>query len=180
MARRAAVLVCTVTLTLVILAPSVVRACSCARTKPVSEGLTQADAVFVGETTAVERADSWWGIAVVTLRSLWAEFRVQGDSYVHAWERSARYGRVAQFRVLKQFKGAPELSASIHTGFGSGDCGYQFSVGTEYLVYAHVKTDTIDPTKQYLTTSICSRTGPVRDASDEMAELQRLTQVSER
>jgi hypothetical protein len=176
--RHSAVgLIIAATFAVATVAPPAVRACSCARTKPVSEALAQADAVFVGEVMAIERADSWLGIATVTLRSLWAELRDQDDSYVDAWERSAKYGRRVKFDVRERFKGAATPSVSIHTGFGSGDCGYAFSVGAAYLVYAYFETDAIDSQRHYLRPS-CSRTAPYV-AGDEAEELRGLTRVSQ-
>jgi hypothetical protein len=173
--QSARVLVIAATLVVSTVAPTAVRACSCAGPSPVADALAQADAVFFGEAMRVQRADSWWGIAAVAVRTLWAGLWDQRDPYVDAWEESARYGRVVQFRVLERFKGIATPSVSIHTGFGEGDCGFQFAVGTEYLVYAYVETDTIDTQKRYLRTSICTRTAPARVAGDEGDELRRLT-----
>lgn len=41
------------------------------------------------------------------------------------------------FRVSKIFKGAQRDSIIITTGFGGGDCGVRFVIGTSYLVYAN-------------------------------------------
>jgi hypothetical protein len=166
------------TLAVATIAPPVLQACSCARPKAAPEALAQSEAVFVGDVISVERADSWWGIAAVTLRSLWAELRDQDDPYVDAWERSVRYGRVTEFHVMERFKGAATPSVSIHTGFGEGDCGYAFSVGATYLVYAYLETDATDSQKRYLRTSICTRTAPYV-AGDEVDELRHLTRVIE-
>jgi hypothetical protein len=55
------------------------------------------------------------------------------------------------FDIEKLLKGEIKDSIIIETGFGGGDCGYQFQEGVEYLVYAYKK-------ERGYSTSICSRT----------------------
>jgi hypothetical protein len=51
----------------------------------------------------------------------------------------------------------------VYTGWGGGDCGYEFQVGSSYLVYAGGQTD--------LGTSICSRTADLGHAQADLAVL---------
>jgi hypothetical protein len=61
--------------------------------------------------------------------------------------------RLARLRLQESFSGDFPAEIDVATGRGGGDCGYPFSKGREYLVYAHR-----NPVTGRLTTSICSRT----------------------
>src|SRR6185503_15210753 len=50
----------------------------------------------------------------------------------------------------------------VRTGLGDSDCGYNFRLGGQYLVYAYGDEDK-------LATGICSRTRPVSEAADDLA-----------
>jgi len=52
---------------------------------------------------------------------------------------------------------------------GGGDCGYDFKVGQSYLVYAHREKDS-----QTLVATICSRTRPLDEASEDLAYIRSL------
>jgi hypothetical protein len=66
--------------------------------------------------------------------------------------------------VAEAFRGVASQEVDVDTGNGGGDCGYSFKVGESYLVYAQLAKD-----GQTLTTSICTRTRPARDAQDDLA-----------
>ncbi|MEP6719627.1 MAG: hypothetical protein ABJB21_10810 [bacterium] len=59
------------------------------------------------------------------------------------------------FSVTESFRGPaiPGKEIVVYTGGGGGDCGYPFTVGTSYLVYAFASKDE-------LTTGICTPTSP--------------------
>ena len=40
------------------------------------------------------------------------------------------------FDVLRSYRGAQQKNVRIRTGVGGGDCGFDFEVGKQYLVYA--------------------------------------------
>lgn len=66
--------------------------------------------------------------------------------------------RVVEFEVSRVFRGANQERVSIVTGLGTGDCGYVFSPGASYLVYASSWPGGI------WFTSICSGTNAIEDA----------------
>ena len=72
------------------------------------------------------------------------------------------------FAVSEPFKGVQAGFADVITGSGGGDCGFNFTVGGTYLVFAHRH-----PTKGQLTTGICSRTSLVARAGEELKRLRR-------
>ena len=62
-------------------------------------------------------------------------------------------------------KGKPQQETfTIYTGMGNGDCGFGFSEGGRYIIYANLSAD-----KEYWT-SICSRTQTFR--KNELQQLE--------
>jgi hypothetical protein len=89
--------------------------------------------------------------------------------------------RVAQFTIEESLKGIDQKSVELVTGMGGGDCGYDFKTGERYLVYADLnKDETAAAAKPItilaggpsvtalLTTTICSRTRPLAEATDNI------------
>ncbi len=62
-------------------------------------------------------------------------------------------------------------TVQIQTGRGGGDCGYEFTIGSDYLVYA---SHAYGKPNAYLVTSICSRTTELSQAAEDMAYLNTL------
>lgn len=81
------------------------------------------------------------------------------------------YARKVSFKVAESLRGAVDETIEVYTGNGGGDCGFSFTKGKSYLVYAHRGTD------GRLTTGICARTREAtRGAQDEIKELRLLAQ----
>lgn len=74
-----------------------------------------------------------------------------------------------EVRVTESFRGSQKQgeTVSIRTGFGGGDCGYRFAIGSRYLIDAW-KKDGI------FLTGICSLTAPVDDSEVELRSLRRI------
>jgi protocatechuate 3,4-dioxygenase beta subunit len=66
--------------------------------------------------------------------------------------------RIVEFDVTRVFRGTQQTHLTIVTGMGTGDCGYDFSAGESYLVYASSL-----PGGTWFT-SICSGTQTVEDS----------------
>jgi len=119
-------------------------ACSCVRIGPACEA-------------AWLQAD-----AVFVGRVYWADWRPaidHGISTVH---------RIVTVKTLEPFVGSVSGWVSVETGSGGGDCGYRFGLGGKYLIYAHRQKD------GSLTTSICTRTQKVSDASADLTYLRTI------
>lgn len=116
-------------------------ACSCGGTPgPPCQAAWTADVVFAGTVRSVERIDH------ETL--------------------GAPYGSMlVKFEVDRGFLKAVPGPLEIVTGMGGGDCGYRFTTGGRYLVYAS-KT----PSSR-LYTGICSRTRPLDKAAEDVRYL---------
>ena len=84
---------------------------------------------------------------------------------------SATVGRRVEVAVIEPFRGFQLSQVTLETGYGGGDCGYPFEMGQSYLVYANRTGE------GHLTTSICSRTRPVRDAAEDLAYARSLAAI---
>ena len=82
-----------------------------------------------------------------------------------------------QFSVSETFRGSAIAGQefTIYTGMGGGDCGYEFKVGTAYLVYASAY-------EGKFVTSICTSTAPaarMRHIIQQLRELQKGERVAD-
>lgn len=120
---------------LLIFAPSLIHACSCAMVGAgCSRGWDSSEGVvFLGKVTA-------------------RIFQAQPTSS-DVVDLSAGYA--IHFSVDESYYGGADAGGEtvVYTGSGGGDCGYPFVVGTSYLVYAARYNSK-------LSTSICSGTSP--------------------
>src|SRR5688500_17811072 len=79
------------------------------------------------------------------------------------------YQNAFQFSVSESFRG-PAIAGqefTVHTGMGGGDCGYEFKIGTSYLVYASEYNGKV-------VTNICTSTAPAARMQHVMRELRAL------
>jgi Carboxypeptidase regulatory-like domain len=130
--------ICFLVLTAVVITARPAAGCSCVTGAPVCEAFWQATAVFTGRVTDIEP---------VTARD--------GPPRTH---------RLVHFEVIDGFRGVTsESTVALVTGQGGGDCGYEFRPGNAYIVYA-----VTNPQSGQLTTSICSRTRLLGEASDDI------------
>ena len=68
---------------------------------------------------------------------------------------------IIKFDVETVWKGSLHQQIELRTAFDSASCGYSFVEGVEYLVYSHNGSEA----------SLCSRTRPLSEAADDLAEL---------
>jgi hypothetical protein len=113
---------------LVTLRIAIVLACKCKQPPPPQQNFDNHPVVFVGRV-----------IAGTFL----------GDSL------SSSYGRNFTLKISDTLKGSVKDTVEIRTGIGGGDCGYDFVIGREYLVYARYSAE---PNQSYLFTTICDYT----------------------
>ena len=73
-----------------------------------------------------------------------------------------------EFQVDRVWKGSLEKTIKVTTASDEGTCGYGFEMGKTYLVYSY-ETQVDDPL--VLKVSLCSRTAPIADASEDLSEL---------
>jgi len=85
---------------------------------------------------------------------------------VEITESSDGYYVAVRMKVASKWKGVKSKEVVVYTGRGGGDCGYSFSVGGKYLVYA-------SRMEGRLFTNICQRTTPIQYAAEDLAVLKR-------
>lgn len=113
-------------------------ACSCMIPGSPAAEMSNATAVFAGVVTDVE--SSAGGV-----------FR--GDDPV-----------TVTFEVTQVWKGPRRQTLTVTTASDSAACGYNFTLGQAYLVYAHGDADE-------LSVSLCSRTAPLANAWEDLYAL---------
>jgi hypothetical protein len=97
------------------------------------------------------------------------EGKVKSIFDFHTNDRSQSERRVI-FTVTKAWKGVNSKEVLILTGFGGGDCGYEFEVGKSYLVYA-------GGSPQQLGTTICHRTSSIQYAYKDLHVLKKIAKL---
>ena len=140
--------------------PSPVSACSCVESgSPVNEFIAS-DAVFTGQVTSVSSNSS--PITYLLARMLDAVNIYPSYLYTDQF-----WGYDVTFAVQKSWKSISTTSVTLQTGSGGGDCGYLFSPGDDYLVYAYQLNDSWG-------TSICSRTTHISLAAEDLTYLNTI------
>lgn len=74
-------------------------------------------------------------------------------------ENPAKYIKTVTLRLTKSWKGKLSKSFTITTAMDSAMCGYEFTVGKIFLIYAYGKPNDLG-------TGICSRTAVSKDNKD--------------
>src|SRR5215470_4304878 len=91
-------------------------ACACTRPPLPCEAYWQVDAVFIGTAKEIS----------------WIEFEEKLENLVRK-----RKQPVFSFSVDQAFRGVNGAKVAVMAGIGGGDCGYDFKIGDQYLVYAY-------------------------------------------
>lgn len=137
-------------------------ACSCVMPPNVQDALKDADAVFSGTVVSVNLVNQ----------------NVPGGIY-----STTAPSREVVLSVVAAWKGVSRPTVTIVTGMGGGDCGYSFTSGDTYLVYAYRSSPgspvfylgdfriEIALGAQQFGTSICTRTAPIALAAADLAQL---------
>src|SRR5262249_2372653 len=128
-------------------------ACACTRPLLPCEAYWQVEAVFIG--TAKDLS--------------WIEFEEKLEGLVLKRRRP-----VFSFSVDKAFRGVNGEQVAVMTEIGGGDCGYDFKIGERYLIYAYRD----QRKKEMLSTSVCARTRPVRDADEDLEYIRGVSKAS--
>lgn len=128
--------------------PSSIKACSCAQLPSVAEELKGSNAVFSGKVVKIRERRNIKGYKV----------------------------RSVLFEVENTWKGTKQSQVLITTGLGGGDCGYDFTEGHEYLVYAH---DSTMYGSKSLVTVICNRTNELSSSKEDLKILGEGMQPTE-
>lgn len=127
---------------LILVDTSRVFACSCAISESATAEIENADAVFAGVVSTVDRPT--------------------GDTI------SSADPITVTFEVAQVWTGPNEQTLTVTTARDDASCGYHFAVGVAYLVYARSNPENEGG---LLSVSLCSRTAPLINALDDLYEL---------
>lgn len=119
-------------------------ACDCVHPGPPCKAFAGTPTVFAGRVV---------GISTIGLKA------PSGDDYED---------RFISFEVERSYRGWTAKTAEVVTGWGGGDCGYDFRQGERYLVYAYPHRET-----GKLYTGICQRTRPLTEAAEDLDYLNK-------
>jgi hypothetical protein len=124
-------------------------ACICMSSGPPCQAAWASDVVFTGTVLSIEAVE------------------------IKTWE-TVYPSKLVTFSIDRGFINSPSGSAEVMTGAGGGDCGYRFTPGGTYLVYARKGESS------RLSTSICSRTRPIEQAEEDIRYLTTVATNPER
>jgi hypothetical protein len=135
-------------------------ACTCAPPPPevkTDRDLTQwyvagSDAIFEG---TVKRIELNWMFIDAKVGGLVPADLDQGEATIRV-----------SFDATRIYKGVEQKELSLTTGIGGGDCGFDFEIGKQYLVYAFADSS------GHLSTGICSGTALLEDSQSARSYLR--------
>lgn len=142
--------------------PTSVYACSCEAGVTLSTDYERHDAVFTGKVFRI--VDNYYPV-FSTLDNV---FQKLGFIPYFFYEGGRNFGYSIFFKVLDSWKGVEQDAVEVDTGYGSGDCGYNFQTGNEYLIYA---SNAYGIEGNYWVTGICGRTALLSDANEDLEYL---------
>jgi hypothetical protein len=150
-------------------------ACTCWGDSTVKKAVKNSDFVFTGKVISAERVSLLPKDYIVS--SLLSE--EENKSIVKFKE--ILYARMKYvFEISAIYKGKVTVNTLVvYSGFGDGDCGYEFRIGHDYIVYAKwnkslKEADLLTPLK-FLETNICTRTRLFDD--NEVAEIRKYSRT---
>lgn len=114
-------------------------ACSCMPPEQVDREFHKATAVFEGRATDINQGFVLW--------------------------RSPTNTRIS-FEVANVWKGPANRTITVHSSPSSASCGYEFTIGEDYLVYTNGE--------QQLNVSLCGLTKPLANAQGDISELNAI------
>lgn len=163
------ILLFSLVLTLLLGCVEQISACSCATTTPC-QSFNYAEAVFVGKVVGAKQQR--------TVED-YSEASQNSNTATPSAPKTKTYdvGEI-YLEVEEAFHGVKKGErVTIHSGTGGGDCGYWFSRGETYVVYASAFEDTENKTTGF-STSICSGTRPLEGAANDLEYLRNFSSES--
>lgn len=157
-------------------------ACTCIGESSVESAYKNSDLVSIGEVIGVKRVKIWSD----TTYALWKynpeKDTVSLEQYKFDEEQYGFHLLEYSIVIQRAYKGASvNDTIKIWTGFGGGDCGFEFTIGKKYLIYAGDESKVIYTLKKMgrskkelkgiFRTDICRRTALLEDSIDDLKYL---------
>jgi len=174
--------------TLLLFSSATIWACSCIGSSSVKSAKKNADLVISG-TVIKSKIIKIWGdtsMAIRIFNSIKKAYDIDSNLNYEQWKNEHPLFSIKKVDytviVKNNYKGASKKdTVTIRTGFGGGDCGYKFSIGENYLIYADEEYKinytnkklgrSLKELKNIYRTSICKRTKELTLAKEEVKEL---------
>lgn len=161
-----------------------VHACSCIGKETVEKARKNSDLVVVGTVVMYAKVKIWTDTSYA--RSQFARTNHETSYEEFKWQSSEFGHFMMEFTVVvkEKFKGAVKNdTVKVWTGFGGGDCGFQFQIGSDYVIYARSESSIkysqpkLGRSKRDLKgiyrTTICDRTRSVEFAEEDLQKLKK-------
>ena len=110
---------------------------------------------------------AYWDASTVFVGTVTFSTTVTVKEYDSEFEQ-----RLVRFHVDRRLRNVEASDVEVQTGMWDGDCGYRFRLGGQYLVYAYLND------KKKLVTSICTRTRPISEATEDLEFIQGLSKAA--
>jgi hypothetical protein len=140
----------------IIARPTPLWACSCIMPSPPPQAFTETEIIFTGQVTNISNTSQLPFVG--QLVNAWASLTQAPVPY-------SFYENKVSFAVIDSWKGVTTTSATVSTSEGEASCGFTFTNGQQYVVYAYHGED------GGMQTNICTRTTDISNASADLAYL---------
>ena len=141
--------------------------CMCPRASADIKGAREVAELAAG------RGDSIFEGKVERIELKWAFLEAKAGDVIPVDFENAPPVMQVSFDVLRPYRGAQQKNTRIRTGVGGGDCGFEFEVGKQYLVYAFA-----GESGQW-ETGICSGTARLEESKANLSYLRGEPSVPE-
>lgn len=149
--------------------------CSCIGHSSVNDSYKTADMIVVGDVFYISK-DSIVDSSALRGRMKYVKLGRYTESFARS--KSTQYLTKALIKINKVYKGQfTSDTLTVYTGIGGGDCGFDFTLSTRYIIYGSVESYLyIRPggkeSRNTCWTNICTRTQDHNEA--EIVELEKI------
>ncbi len=144
--------------------PQSASACSCVMPGSPAMEFSQFDAIFSGKVMSIKNN---YTPVISFVEKIATSLGL--DPFYFYTDRF--WGNTVTIAVTESWKFVDITSVQVRTGSGGGDCGYGFSIGSDYLIYAGHAAG------EGLGTSICTRTTELSTAAEDMTFLKTMPTI---
>lgn len=161
--------------------------CSCVGTSNIKTSIKEADYIVTGKILNSQVVQIWSDTSYA--RSQYEAAQKKDTlTYYEVWKNNNINFNIQliDYKLLVEtvYKGKTQSDTiTIRTGFGNGDCGFEFKIGDSYLIYGkyeknvNYSSEKLGRSKSELQgifrTNICYRTRPLADAQSDLEYLNQ-------
>lgn len=100
-------------------------------------------------------------------------------NFIHRWKYGLFWGYSVFINVTESWKGVSQSVVQVDTGYGHGDCGYEFDINQQYIIYANYANNNFRDLNagNYLITGICNRNAELLNATEDLEYLNKIPNI---